>query len=259
VLGAVLAFLVLFVAAIGGATLAGLTLGVDPVGLEAGDDPLFDQWLTAWALPIQAAFLALLVWRVLGRLGGSPRQELGLVPATRWWAIALVVPAGLVADRVTSTLQLWVPGSELGSLASLAELPGAPGVLGLMLFAGLVILGPVGEELLFRGLVLRGLLADGSALRAIVLSALMFGLFHFDPVHAAGAFVLGLYLGWVRLFTGSLVPAVLAHVVNNGLWYLLVVLGRSGGGTPWWADLIGLVVILGVVWTTRDALSEMTC
>ena len=246
------------VAAIAGGVLAGLTLGVDPVGLEAGDNPVYDKWLMAWGLPLQALLLGLLVWWVLARLDVDPRRELALGAGARWWAVALVVPAGLVADRVSGMVQGLLPEGDLGSLEQLATLPGTPGGLGVLLFLGLVVFGPVGEELLFRGLVLRGLLADGSGARAVVISALVFGLFHIDLAHVAGAFVLGLYLGWVRLFTGSLLVAVAAHVANNGIWFLLVALGRSTATTPWWADGIGLLVVVGVVWTTRDALSNFS-
>ncbi len=46
-------------------------------------------------------------------------------------------------------------------------------------------------------------------------AACLFGAAHGDPVHAAAAAVLGLYLGTVALLAASTRAAVACHVVNN--------------------------------------------
>jgi membrane protease YdiL (CAAX protease family) len=49
----------------------------------------------------------------------------------------------------------------------------------------------------------------------------VFGLFHVNPYHVVAAFAVGLLLGWVALESGSLLPGVLIHLVNNGAQVLL--------------------------------------
>ncbi len=256
-MGAALALAALVVAGILGAVLAGAAVGVPAGELELGDNPDYDRWLHAWALPLQTALILGVVARRLEGVGEGAWRRLGVRGGERLWAVALVVPAGLVADRVVVLLQAAWPGLGFDGLGSLAALPGAGGLLGGLLVLGLVVLGPLGEEVLFRGLVLRGLWSDGSPIRAVAISALLFGLFHLEPVHAAGAAVLGLYLGWLRVITGSLWAPVAAHVLNNGIWYALVVTGRAETGTPLWLDGAALAGVLAVVWITRDGFGEI--
>ena len=84
--------------------------------------------------------------------------------------------------------------------------------------AGLVIFGPWVEELLFRGAILpafdRG---DENPWRGILLSALAFGLIHINPAQVFFGFLMGIALGWVTMQSRSLLPAIVGHVINNGL------------------------------------------
>lgn len=80
----------------------------------------------------------------------------------------------------------------------------------------IVIMAPIVEELLFRGAI------EGYLLRkwkhpagAIVFSSLVFGVVHGNWVQAPFAFVIGLALGWMYYRTGSLLPGILMHFVNN--------------------------------------------
>ena len=95
------------------------------------------------------------------------------------------------------------------------------------------LLAPVAEELVFRGAILRALLEwcqrlDSEKLRflkshwtMIAVSALLFALVHGNPAQMPHAFVIGLLLGWMYWRTGSVVPGVVFHWVNNSLAYVL--------------------------------------
>ena len=77
-------------------------------------------------------------------------------------------------------------------------------------------LGPgMAEELFFRGFMQTRLARRFGAAAAIAVTAACFGFIHFDLVHTPVAAVLGLFLGWAVERTGSIVPAMAAHVVNN--------------------------------------------
>lgn len=90
---------------------------------------------------------------------------------------------------------------------------------------GIVIIGPIAEELLFRGAIL-GLLLKNKKLNpsyAILISALIFGIIHFNPAQILYAFLLGLFLGRLYYQSGSLLLCMLVHVILNGFSTLLMI------------------------------------
>ena len=87
-------------------------------------------------------------------------------------------------------------------------------------FLAVGILAPVAEEMVFRGALLRCLdEALGRRLRwvAVAMSALLFAVAHGNMAQGFSAFVLGLVLGWMYVRTGSIVPGVVFHWVNNSI------------------------------------------
>ncbi len=86
----------------------------------------------------------------------------------------------------------------------------------LLLLVGVV--PAVCEELLFRGFVQAGLLREFESVpKAILVGALLFAGFHLNPWRLFVLLVIGLYLGFLAQHSGSLVPAMLAHALNNVL------------------------------------------
>lgn len=74
------------------------------------------------------------------------------------------------------------------------------------------------EEILFRGFLQAGWIRLlGSAPLGVAATALTFAVFHLDPWRFAGILILGLFLGALVHRTGSLLPAMLAHALNNVL------------------------------------------
>lgn len=92
----------------------------------------------------------------------------------------------------------------------------------------IVIMAPLMEELLVRGGMQGHLMRKWkNPMWAIVVSSLIFGLIHGNPVQIFFAFLSGLALGWIYYRTGSLLPGILMHFINNGTSVLLFHL--SGG------------------------------
>lgn len=79
-----------------------------------------------------------------------------------------------------------------------------------------VSLGPgIGEEFFFRGFVLRAFLSDWPPWCALLASSFLFGIMHIDPLQSTGAGLIGLFLGFVVIRSGSIWPGVVAHALNN--------------------------------------------
>ena len=108
------------------------------------------------------------------------------------------------------------------------------------------------EEILFRGFLQSGLarLVDGPA-ATVVASALVFGLFHFDPWRFAGVAGLGLYLAYLRQATGGLGASMAAHATNNIVSISLAVSGvlahDRAPGNAWSAMAAAALVVLSVL------------
>lgn len=86
-----------------------------------------------------------------------------------------------------------------------------------------IAVGPLVEELFFRGALHRGLRRLHSDSIAVPVVALLFSAAHIDVRAAAPLFVLGLFLGLLRAGSGSLLPALIAHMAFNavGIFELL--------------------------------------
>ena len=95
------------------------------------------------------------------------------------------------------------------------------------------ILAPLAEEVVFRGAILRtllGIMSKKNHWVAIIISAALFGLAHFNAAQFINALLMGLLLGWMYYRTGSLVPGILLHWVNNTMAYVLTnIMPQSDG------------------------------
>lgn len=80
------------------------------------------------------------------------------------------------------------------------------------------IMAPLVEELLFRGAIEGHLLKQGKRpASAILISALIFGIIHINPAQVPFAFAIGLVFGWLYYRTGSVVPGIIGHFINNSI------------------------------------------
>lgn len=195
---------------------AGVLFGPDSGGAEG----LF--WLVVPAQNL--GVIGVLVW--LGRRRGSdnPARELGLRVESRqaWWILAGV--GALIALSLLSAGLLELLGVESREnaqtiLERVFETRGT--VTAAAVVMGVVILGPVAEELLYRGLTIQAVLQGGRPpALAVTVSAAVFSLVHLaDPslystagaVTLATLFLLGLFLGAVRIRTGGLGAPIFVH------------------------------------------------
>lgn len=95
------------------------------------------------------------------------------------------------------------------------------------------ILAPLAEEVVFRGAILRtllGIMSKKNHWVAIMISAAIFGIVHANLAQFINALLMGLILGWMYYRTGSLVPGILLHWVNNTMAYVLTnIMPQSDG------------------------------
>jgi uncharacterized protein len=86
------------------------------------------------------------------------------------------------------------------------------------LWLALIVVAPVGEELLFRGFLFRGFVREQrEALPGILAISLIWSLLHiqYDWFGAGQVFAIGMLLGYVRLYSGSTTLVILLHMLLN--------------------------------------------
>ncbi|MDD5924289.1 MAG: type II CAAX endopeptidase family protein [Clostridia bacterium] len=72
------------------------------------------------------------------------------------------------------------------------------------------------EEFIFRGAILGVLRKHGDGF-AIIMSSILFGLLHGNFVQTPFAFLVGLALAYLTVCSGSMIPAMIVHFVNNAI------------------------------------------
>jgi membrane protease YdiL (CAAX protease family) len=132
------------------------------------------------------------------------------------WAALLSLGSILPSEWIVEKMQVEMSQAQEQLFE---QIMGKPiGYLAIGIFAPLV------EELVFRGAILRKLLTLFSQRRhwaAIAISALIFGLMHGNLAQGMHAFVIGLLIGWMFYRTGSIIPGVMFHWVNNTVAYVM--------------------------------------
>jgi hypothetical protein len=82
----------------------------------------------------------------------------------------------------------------------------------------IVVVGPIGEEVLFRGFLFRGWVAPGArGVIAVAIISLLWALMHVQYAVAlmVQIFLIGLILGWIRWRSGSTLLTIVLHVLVN--------------------------------------------
>jgi membrane protease YdiL (CAAX protease family) len=114
----------------------------------------------------------------------------------------------------------------------------------------LLVVPPIAEELFFRGFFLSGLRRGTNRWVAIVVTAIAFAIFHLEPAKYLTTGLLGIWLGYLVVSTGSLYPAILAHLINNSL-PILFPGALFGGHPPIWAAALAVAGLGAAIFLLR--------
>jgi membrane protease YdiL (CAAX protease family) len=140
-------------------------------------------------------------------------------------AAAITIPLAIASEQLAVFLVGLIEGPSQAAaraveehlrdpLRPVFEQLSGPGAAAWVLFL-LAVVVPVGEEVFFRGLVYGGLRARWGVVAATIASALFFSAVHVQIIHGLPIFVLGVILAALYQRTGSLLPPIVAHGINN--------------------------------------------
>ncbi len=85
------------------------------------------------------------------------------------------------------------------------------------LFFIIAISAGICEEVFFRGMLLSVYEKEYGGKEAIIITAILFGIFHFNPQNLLAPIVLGLFFGYLVQLTGSIYAGIIGHIANNGI------------------------------------------
>ena len=106
----------------------------------------------------------------------------------------------------------------------------------------IAIMAPLVEELLFRGAIQGHLQRKGmKPLYAILIASAVFGIVHMNPIQIPFAFAIGMIFGWLYYRTGSVVPGMIGHFINNSIATIQMALLSKEELNTKTIDLIGEV------------------
>ncbi len=137
-------------------------------------------------------------------------------PALKTTVLSLLISAGMILPiEAISTFveRRWPPDADYINFL-IAIKP--KGLLSLMAIgAGIALVTPVAEELLFRGVVQRIFMRNMRAPAALSLASLLFALCHFDLPSVPAITILGFVYGYLFLATGNLLYPIMGHALFN--------------------------------------------
>lgn len=224
---------------------AALLLGFFAIGFPAQARSIVGGLWTTEALAIALPGVAVLLWLGL-RLG----PYLGL-RACSWKDLVLAAVVAALNQPVVSLLTFVAHESLPSGLVNAFDakqqfLDRVFRGQALPMVITVAIAAPLGEELFFRGFALPAFARSFGITIAVLLSGALFSLMHLDPVGFIGLMEIGVMLALIRVATGSLWPAILAHAVNNGIAGGAFLLGYEDpqAPPPTWVLALGAVLLV---------------
>ena len=192
------------------------------------------------------------------------------IPAMNWLVTAneaMSLPASL------SGLEHWMrtmEDSAAETTKQILDIHTVGGLIACILVVG--VMAGLSEEMLFRGAMQRIMMDSRLGRYAVVwIVAIIFSAFHMQFYGFFPRMVLGLWLGYLLLWTGSLWVPIIAHTLNNSTVVVFSFLSNRGivpadygdtigipadGSFPWLALISALASLSLAIWASRFLKAE---
>jgi membrane protease YdiL (CAAX protease family) len=198
----------------------GIALGITAAATDQSDwietaaietNGFFWAIVTLITTPVAVGLIALCAWF---KPGLSLREYLALRPVARRklvrWSLVLLGFA-ILADLTTVLLQQPIVPDVMVEAYRTAGWPP-------LLWIAVIVCAPIGEELFFRGFLFKGWVQSPlGGWGTVIVTSLIWAAIHqqYNLYGIAIIFVAGLLLGYSRLQSGSIYPAIVMHALMN--------------------------------------------
>lgn len=109
------------------------------------------------------------------------------------------------------------------------------------------VVAPIVEDVIFRGFILNELRRDYSVKAAVIIQGILFGVMHLNIAQGFYAAFAGIILGLITVEAGSVLPAVIGHMVMNSSALLLSNVNEEAINTLYLPIIIVSSVFLWIV------------
>ena len=164
-----------------------------------------------------------------------------------WIAVILAAPAGNVMSVALFQLLnnvVPVPSQALGQI----DLFFTQDIPTWQLYALIGMVPGIIEELAFRGLLLYGLRRKVRPALLPLAVGIIFGLFHFSLFRIGPTAFLGILLTIIAMWTGSVFPGMILHILNNSLAFWAARHGWQLTQLSSWHYAAGTVIFALTMW-----------
>ena len=136
------------------------------------------------------------------------------------FAIGAITPITWAQEFIPETLRKDIIGETLAEMLKSREG-----------YFVICVLAPLAEEIIFRGAIIRAIAKwwkekgksnVSSEWYAIIISSILFAAVHANPAQIPAALAFGIFLGWIFVKTGSIVPGTIVHWINNSFAYVML-------------------------------------
>lgn len=185
-----------------------------------------------------ASLIILSLW-FIKKVCGRPLKDIGLTKENLFRNILIgvifiapVIFLGYVAEEAVIKIGGIIAPSQAEHLKELQEIEHkgsidiwqesigdyfrSAGVILLM-----VIIGPLGEEILFRGMIYTSLRKRRGILASLILSSIFFAFVHGQFIHLFPIFLIAFILAYLYEYTNSIVSSITLHVSVN-LFFMII-------------------------------------
>ncbi len=157
-------------------------------------------------------------------------------------SIIIGITMSVVGDEVDRLIQILIPTPEF--LSDILTSMRADSTLDwIFLFLGVVIGAAFSEEIVYRGFLQVTLEKKGDVTRAVLLASLAWTILHGNPFWAVPIFIMGVIIGFLAWRTGSIIPGIIIHGINN---FLSLLYYNMEDGLEWYTsgEHVSLVVLI---------------
>ena len=167
----------------------------------------------------QSFMLVPLVWFLISKNQPILKTlRIRLVPfSTIYYTVLLSLGIIILSDELDKIIQMFIDAPEY--VIDLNGLLKPESLLGyFLLFTAVVVIAPLGEELLFRGFFQQILEKHWKDItRSVLVTAMIFAFIHMNPFWFAQIYILGIILGFLAWKTNSIIPSLILHGINNSM------------------------------------------
>ena len=128
----------------------------------------------------------------------------------------------------------------------------------IFLFLAVVVMAPIGEEIVFRGFLQKFLEEYWKDItRAVLVTSLFFAMIHFNPYWTIQIYLLGVILGFLSWKTKSVIPSIILHSINNGMAFILTIYDGYNVSFYLWGNYVSPIFIIIAIYLSYYSINKI--